>query len=305
MTTIAIIYFKTNRVTASLSYENVLFTSKKVITSGVPNTVIFEYDISQVEYDSAFIQQTWDSRRRMKISGDNKYHTSVYYFPGYHKAKLVLNDKPVKEHTIHITTKGWLALATNTLYDEIPLYIPETEMIMNNSLHVTPAVLRKREINTSDPSLNILYGNVRNFQELTGDNFILETRIKNDTPENPCQTVYLYIMCEEGIVSLPFTNPGCVSTLSLIYGDHYADGKNNDLSVFGCDLSEWNDIRCEVKDYVVKISINKALKHQLLYNRTMGKIVGFVYRFSGCGAVDYIKLTEEQGKIVFEDNFTR
>ena len=139
---------------------------------------------------------------------------------------------------------------------------------------------------------------------MDGDNFILETRVKNDIRENPCQTLYLYIICAEGVAYLPLTTPGCVSTLRLKYSDYYADGKSNDLSVFGCDLSDWIDLRCEVKNKEVKIFINQNLKHQLVYSRPLEKIVGIAYNFKGCGAVDFIKLSDQTGKIVYEDNFT-
>lgn len=45
-----------------LSFENIQFTSKPV-TLGLPNTVIFQYDATNSNADSVFIQQSWDPRK--------------------------------------------------------------------------------------------------------------------------------------------------------------------------------------------------------------------------------------------------
>ena len=101
------------------------FSSKKVVAQGVPNTVIFDYDISKLEFDSAFIQQSWDMRRRARLKKDEHQTTSVYYFPGYHYAKLIVDNKVLKEHQIYITTADWISYVQNAKNELIPVYINE------------------------------------------------------------------------------------------------------------------------------------------------------------------------------------
>src|SRR5690606_11448274 len=74
------------------------FTSTKVITEGVPNSVIFNYDATSAsDQDSIFIQQSWDKQLRRQVKRTESHHTSIYYYPGYFRAKLVVNDRVVKE----------------------------------------------------------------------------------------------------------------------------------------------------------------------------------------------------------------
>ncbi|MCK5700755.1 MAG: hypothetical protein KAI29_06365, partial [Cyclobacteriaceae bacterium] len=61
------LYFLIDRRQVFYEPDEVVFKSKKV-TTGLPNTVIFEYDISNVIADSFHIQQSWDQRRRVRIS---------------------------------------------------------------------------------------------------------------------------------------------------------------------------------------------------------------------------------------------
>src|ERR1041385_1932242 len=53
------------------------------VTDDLPNSVVFDCDVSAYDADSAFIQQNWDPRRREKVPLDLKQHTSIYYEPGY------------------------------------------------------------------------------------------------------------------------------------------------------------------------------------------------------------------------------
>ena len=99
----------------------------------MPNTVVFHYDISKVNFDSAFIQQDWDERRRVKISKENNYHTSIYYYPGYYTAKLVINDEVVKEHPLFISTEGWMAAYLKDLNQDIPVYLKNIDLIKTAS----------------------------------------------------------------------------------------------------------------------------------------------------------------------------
>ena len=94
----------------AILYKDVEFSSQKIIKAGVPNSVLFNYDISKIDIKKAVIQQSWDESLQADILPENKHHTSIYYYPGYHNAKLLINGAVIKEHGVHIKTDGWLAL---------------------------------------------------------------------------------------------------------------------------------------------------------------------------------------------------
>jgi hypothetical protein len=55
----------------------------------------------------------------------------------------------------------------------------------------------------------------------------LANRVKDNTP-----------------VIIQLSAKGCISNLSLSNGRYYESGKNNDLSGFGADLSQWVKVSC-------------------------------------------------------------
>ena len=288
------------------NYDDVLFTSKKVVTSGVPNTVIFQYDISCIDTDSVHIQQSWNERQRTPLSRDNHYYTSVYYYPGFHRAKLVVEDKVIKQHNVHITTDGWLAIVQTRTHTQIPIYIPNSDIMDGRRLYVSPEILKSNKIDPTDEEYGVRFYHVRDFGPLDGDNFTLETCIKNDLAEGGLVGQYcnLVVMNVNGRHIIPLTIPGCVGNVNVKFMDALIRGRENDLSMFGCDMSEWNTLKCEVKDRLVKIFLNGSLIYQLSYENPAGRIIGLNYGFYGCGAIDFIRLWDVNQQLIFEDEFT-
>src|SRR5687768_4566181 len=109
-----------------LNPEDYSFASKKVVSAGVPNSVIFDYDASKAPTDTVIIQQSWDSRRRSNVPKDQHQHTSIYYYPEYYRAKLIVGSQVVKEHHLLIKSDGWL---TAVNIEPVPVYFKKEEVL--------------------------------------------------------------------------------------------------------------------------------------------------------------------------------
>jgi hypothetical protein len=72
--------------------------------------------------------------------------------------------------------------------------------------------------------------------------------------------------------------------------DHYLAGNSNDLSSFSADLSEWANVKVEVKNRVMKIFLNEKLIRQETYKEDAGEVVGLRFSFLGAGAVKNLRL---------------
>src|SRR5690606_32876890 len=104
------------------------FSSKKMVFEGVPNSVIFTYDASSAGLnDKVEIQQSWDERLRTEVPKDKNIHNSIYYYPGFFQAKLVISDTVVKEHGILIKTDGWLPLIEKDV-TKPPIYFKKEDI---------------------------------------------------------------------------------------------------------------------------------------------------------------------------------
>jgi hypothetical protein len=93
--------------------------------------------------------------------------------------------------------------------------------------------------------------------------------------------------------------------VNLKANDNYLDGRSNDLSSFSADLSDWTNIKLEVKYRVMKIFLNDKLIREETYKEDAGEVVGLRFSFLGAGAVKGLKLIDGIGNCQysgFNDN---
>ena len=297
---------KPDKLGNSVITNKLLFTSKKSVKEGVPNTIIFNYDVRSYETDSLCIQLSWNIKEREKIEKENQFYTSTYYYPGYHHAKLIVDEDIVKEHNVHITTKDWLTLVRYKPDDIIPTYIRNKEVISNGTMYASPYLLKQNNVDLTAGTFYVSYFNIKDFNGLEGDNFSFETKIKNSNlePDLVCQNCFIFIYAEMGAIVLPISSRGCVSDINLLAGDIVISGKINDLSALGCDLNDWRIVSAEIVNKNI-ISIDDKQVYELKFNRSLGKIKGWHYFFKGCGAVGYLNLYDSTKTLVYQDDFKR
>ena len=289
---------KKNTVPAS-AYQ---FSSKKIVSLGLPNSVVFEYDATASSEDSIFIQQSWDKNLRAQVPKNQHLHSSIYYYPGFFAAKLIAGNKIVKEHDVFIQTDGWLALAEQ---QPVPLYFKKEESIENGKLGLSIDKLRSQHLDMNPVAPFVYYANIREFGDLKSDNFILETAVKNNFPEGSgvCQKSEIRLLCEGSMVSIPLSAKGCISDNNLFCLGHYLKGNENDLSGFGVDFNQFVKVRLEVMNGQAKFFVDDKMVYHISDINLSSKIKGIVYRFQGTGSVDWIKLSRGNHEIVYEDLF--
>jgi hypothetical protein len=258
------------------------------MSDDLPNSVVFDYDVSAYDADSAFIQQSWDPNRREKISLDGKQHTSVYYVPGYFQAKLIVNDTIVKQDVVWIKTKGWRGIIEA---DPVPIYVAEADIRENNRLTYTSKLLREKTGSTVFNQRGATFQNVQDFG-IELNSFDFETAIRNtSTPEESiCRRVYLTLLTTDGAIIMPMSTRGCISELGVLTPDGYTSGKENDLSAFGVDFDQMQKFKVSLHDSVLTADLNDKVIFTKKSKNIGGKIVGIRIAFEGAGEVDYVKL---------------
>jgi hypothetical protein len=276
------------------------FSSKKIVSEGLPNSVVFNYDAKKSPYDSVIIQQSWDRNLQIRVSKNDHLHTSIYYYPDYYKAKLIVGKRIVSMHRLLIKSKGWLPAVTQS---PVPVYFSKKEAITNGKISLPIELIQAKNVKLQPITPNVLYANVRDFGEIYSDNFIFETSLKNDYKEGAsiCQLSKIYILCEGTAIFIPLCSKGCISSLDLLFTNYYASGKHKDLSAFGVDFSSFVKVRIEAANRKAKIFLNDKLVYSIGVDIIKAKIIGIDYTFQGTGSVDYVKLSN--GKINYEDDF--
>ena len=276
------------------------FSSKKVVSVGLPNSVIFNYDATKAPTDSVIIQQSWDPHFQVKVSKYQHQHTSIYYLPDYYKAKLIVGGKIVSMHRLLIKSNGWLPIL---MQSPVPIYFNKDEVTANGKMGISVNQIESKNVKMQPNPPTVMYSNVTDFGEIYSDDFVFETSVKNDYHEGAaiCQLTKLYILCEGTAVGIPLCAKGCISNVDLLFTNFYTSGKQSDLSAFGVDFNSFVKVRVESKNRKAKIFINDKLVYSIDKDIIRSKIIGFDFTFQGTGSVDYVKLSN--GKVNYEDNF--
>jgi hypothetical protein len=266
------------------------FSSRKTVTEGVPNSVIFDYDASAAAEDSVYIQQNWDPTRRIKVSRNQRQATSVYYYPGHFQARLVVGGEVVKKHQLLITTKGWQPMIEQ---QGVPVYFEEKDAVKGNEMGLSAAQIRAKNIPMQPDAPWVRYSKIGGWDSLGAKNFRFEAEVINDYGEGSavCRHTEVYLHCAGSAIIIPLAGVGCVSDLNIMVVDKFVSGKEHDLSGLGADLSQWTKVACDAKDGLVTVRVDNRPAYQVTIGEDM-KIVGVSFRFKGTGRVRNVKLTK-------------
>ncbi len=277
------------------------FSTRKTITSGIPNTVIFNYDLSRVTADSFFIQQSWNDHQKVAIDPQGKTHTSIYYESGFHRARLLANDSLIAMEPIHILSDGWEPHIYYSYKDQ-PIDFKNQQFIKNGCLHLDSALLESRNLDFNKEFFTrITYS--QQF-DLSSDNFSFKARVKLDSTRNSlCPWINIIIVTEVHIFSVGLRKKGCEKYAGYKIGEIDKWGGGHDLSKLGSNLFNWQNLEVNVKDKKAEIVLNGKLAYEESFIKNFGKIVGLIYIFDGTGSIDYTQLTDETDNVVFEDDF--
>lgn len=294
------LYFISMKRKKPIDLSGVKFSSKKV-SDGLPNSVVFQYDASAFNSDNVFIQQSWDPSRRERVPGNGKQYTSIYYHPGYFLAKLIVDNQIKKESTVFIKTKGWIGIVDHF---PVPVYLSPGEIKGQGYMGISGEVMQQK---LGVPVFNntwVKFSNVREFPGIRADDFVLECTLRNTstTGQSVCGKADLTILGAGAAIIIPIVNKGCIADIGILTGYNWIDGKDHDLSAFGCDFTQFQNLKCSVKNHRLKIFLNNKQIMDVEQKHSIGRVVGIRFEFEGSGQVKHYKL-ETPGAQAYEEKF--
>ncbi|SNY99976.1 hypothetical protein [Flagellimonas pacifica] len=278
-----------------IDVSKIVFESRP-IAKGLPNSVIFNLDLAYIKSDSIHIQQYWDPTKTIDLNPDQTQATGQYYFPGYFRAKLLVDGNVIKQHDLFIKTEGWLGTLD---YRPIPKYV-ESGAIYDGKLSFPSNIVT--EIADVEEPFSSTFHMVKDFDPIPGDNFVLQSTIQNTYRDKwaVCQKAYIIILGTKGAMVVSFSIPGCASDLYVMLNDTYLNGKETDLSGLGVDLTQAKDIKLYVKNKQLNVFVEGEQLFSGSYNESIGRIAGIRYRFLGAGEVSQSTLSDLKGETVID-----
>ena len=295
LTLLTLLIFSYSTHKKNLNPDDFYFTSKKV-TQGLPNSVIFEYRATNAPLDAKIeIQQSWDSNKRQVVSRTDSLATSIYYDPGYFKAKLVVDGQTIKEHGVLIPSLGWKAKVKNK---EQTLYFTDSSITGSGKVLIDKKLLAKDEVDQNFTPTTTTFRYVDDFKDLRVNDLVIKTTFRNTT-ENAfdlCQKTFLTLLVEGEVIRVPNSKLGCISDLELWHFDELISGKNNDLSMFGVDSGEWVTVNLTFRNDLLTIQIDNNDPFELSLKGKINKFHGLIYHFDGTGEIKSVSFKNEKGR---------
>jgi hypothetical protein len=280
----------------------VKFTSDKTVSAGVPNTVVFKYDVSKVIADSFFIQQSWNSRNKVPIDPKNNVLSSIYYVPGFHQAKLIANNKIIASQNVHILSNGWVPYVIYDIADVIPSYFDFKRNLSNGHFSINKSELEKKGIDLHK-DFKLRLNNSYEFG-VSDDNFSVNTIFKCDSVKPAvCPRLEIMLVFDVQIFWIGLVKKGCEYLADYKIGEVSAKGSQSDLSALGCNVYEWQNLEINVHNRQAEVLLNGNSIIKTSYKQNFGKLVGIIYTFDNTGSVDFLSISDGEGKIVYADDF--
>lgn len=276
-----------------------------VVSAGLPNSVVFTYDVTQIpEGAKVEIQQDWDPRKRFTVNRLDTVATSIYYKPGFFEAKLVINDSIYAETDVVIKNNAWLGVIEDT---PSPVYLEPSEYKEEGRLQLSQRAIEKYKLGSEKERYWIGFYKVGSFPEFYTNDFELETQLTNISKDgfNICRNVRIALLYEGGALVVPLSLKGCSSELSLLAFDERIDGKTNDLSKFGIDFDVENVLaQLQITSHPegMRITVNGETAFTYQKPPMERPLVGIAFNFEGLGKVKSLSLRNASG-LEYRDSF--
>lgn len=269
-----------------------------------PHSAIFHLDLPDgfPAHFPDFVLDYGDGKHEI-LNRPNTLVTHYYEMPGRYYATLKYRETDLDTIPIYIKTEGWTATGT-MMYDTTRVYpVLNTPLFRNGAMTLDSRDLYHAGIDTNRTFF--VHYVLSKPLEISGDNFLLTARIKTSPPRPGvrCSQVGVTVFGEETDHNFFIIKPGCVTWSRLRFSEIVKDGKYNDLSFLGADLTAGGSFRLEVADRKVQLWINDTLAHTVRYQVPLKEIKGIKFAFGGLGFVDRIFLKDLGTGNVYEEDF--
>ena len=265
------------------------------VASGVPNSVVFDYSAEAASNAEVYLQQSWDPTRREQLDPARHTHTSIYYLPGYYRAKLVVADQVVQERELYLRSDDWVAAVD---IEPVPVYLPIEDVHQDGQLAITEQQLTNLGLVLQPSPPTSVLTHVGALEDLWSDDFTFSTRLRHDYAVGAaaCQFARVLLLLKNSAIIIPLSAPGCIADLELYAGGQRISGRDVDLSAFGVVGSSWLEISCRGENGLLTFSIDGKQVYQLESEEQPKEIIGIRYEFSGMGSVDELHFGSSAGE---------
>lgn len=275
------------------SSHEVYLKAEVSIYDGVPATIGFNYNVAELSKE-ALIQLSWNPNERASLDPQKSFYTGTYFYPDYHEAKIIYEDKIIATDFVHITTEGWNGLIMQEGYDINPTYIENTDFVKENSMTVNDTTALKKNLNILEYFPVFTLSNTE-LDTISGDSFSMSCNLKllaSQITRN-CRSIDILVKGETGNIRIPISEVGCYGLYQLSVSEKNISGKTTDLSRLTTNLSVITPISLVTKDHELKIKVGDKDEFRISYKNSLGPVKVIKFVLTGAGEVSNFQLSRD------------
>lgn len=275
------------------SWLEITFVGKNV-SFQIPAEITFDLDLSKIESDNIYIRRSKDDLEGFKVNKWQKEWKTVYPYPGYYKAQLIVDNELLRVNDVFVKSFGWVGTLSKGATIE---YLSKKELNCDAMIGLSPEKLKDLQGSVPIPTLTFHYFDQIN--PVSGLDFTLETRLRHTFKSYtaPCRKISIEVVGTNSTFKIPLSINACSSSEPAIIAGQEFYPSQVELSKLQADYSQWQKLKMEVNGGLAKFYLNDEHRLTLPIRSSIGQIVGFRYHFEGAGEVDLVKLTDTRDVI--------
>jgi hypothetical protein len=283
------------RLSASASFESLN------PVGDAPHVAFFRYDISDLNANTVFVENEEyldETKQRYFLTQDSGTLHFLYPRPYFFQVHLIGDRRTAASANVHVTTQDWAVLVSNIYHAGLDPYQ------QTGRLYVPPS--QTQPLNTRpDRTYFLEYRYFHPGIEIDGDNLSFEMRslCSAEVGGQSCFDSGFELTGSKGRHYIRFVEKGCSEFARVIVGEKSYFGGLVDLAPLSVDLSRWRHIRLEVKNKQVSFWLDDRPVFRAAYESSIGTLKGICLKFKGGGAVDFVRLKNMAGEVVYESEF--
>ncbi len=271
-----------------------------------PHTITYHYDVSNikqtVKIDYGFRHPDY-LKDWKKVDKNRHVLNYTYQVPGYYCTKLLIDDIPVDSADILVRSDEWISFILAE--GETPRFWLDN--MVDNLNYAGTLTLTPQQVITYGGDTNKVYYTLHRYIKplgIGGDHCQILLRFKNG-PENGGITCYdsdFRFIGKNTTAFVRFMEKNCHRFSGVKFGNVVKNGEYDDLSEFGRELDQWNDLNISIRNNHASVLFNGHKIHTCEYKQNIGELIGLEFRFKGSGQMAFIEIKDDQGHL-FRDDF--
>jgi hypothetical protein len=290
-----------------LSYSNINISVEK--NKGVgPFQAVINYEITGWNKNKTYLINFDDflnNYKKVALPYEKKTITHTYHYADVYRVQVYSKTDTIAKFPVVVETNNWQHVLA--VFGDPNIYVtlePNNSYSSNSILYIDPKIVANHGIDTLNKYW-VKHRYIKNL-DLDGNNFRLELRVRMQSKLNgiDCPEIDIAVPCLHEIFKFKVFYPGCGSIENTtIFGEKRFDGTYTDLSNFGHDITKWTNISLTVKNKVVEVNYNDSVVYQTVYKNHAGPVNGILFNTLRSAEIDFVRLSDLEGNIVFEDDF--